>query len=109
MCSSAPDSNDSTAGILEECIDIRGTNGQRLVDTWSEGPTTFVGMMVERFPNMFMILGPHTALGNNPRSMEYNVEWVRDVIQHMGDRDLTFADATPRAMAEWTDFVSKRY
>ncbi|MEM7749892.1 MAG: NAD(P)/FAD-dependent oxidoreductase [Pseudomonadota bacterium] len=98
---------DAVTGSFDR-IDIRGTNGQRLIDTWSEGPTTFVGMMVEQFPNMFMILGPHTALGNNPRSMEYNVEWVRDVIQHMGEHDLTFADATPRAMEEWTDFVRQK-
>lgn len=31
----------------------------------------------------FTILAPHTALGNNPRSMEYNVEWVRDIIRYM--------------------------
>ena len=40
------------------------------------GPSTFLGVMVEGFPNMFMIMGPHTALGNIPRSIEYNVEWV---------------------------------
>ena len=98
---------DAVTGAFDR-IDIRGTNGQRLVNRCSEGPTTFVGMMVEHFPNMFMILGPHNALGNNPRSMEYNVEWIRDVIKHMGDHDLTFADATPRTMAEWTDFVRQK-
>ena len=30
MCPTAPDSNDSTAGILEECIDIRGTSSWRI-------------------------------------------------------------------------------
>ena len=95
---------DAVTGSFDR-IDIRGCDGQRLVDTWAEGPTTFVGMMVEQFPNMFMILGPHTALGNNPRSMEYNVEWVRDLINHMSENDLTYADATPAAMEDWTDFV----
>ena len=95
---------DAVTGSFDR-IDIRGCDGQRLVDTWAEGPTTFVGMMVEQFPNMFMILGPHTALGNNPRSMEYNVEWVRDLIKHMSENDLTYADATPAAMEDWTDFV----
>ena len=98
---------DAVTGSFDR-IDIRGNDSQRLVDTWGEGPTTFVGMMVEQFPNMFMILGPHTALGNNPRSMEYNVEWVRDLIQHMHERDLTYADATPQAMEDWTDFVRQK-
>jgi hypothetical protein len=25
---------------------------------------------------MMMLMGPHTALGNIPRSIEYNVDWV---------------------------------
>jgi hypothetical protein len=28
------------------------------------------------FPNMLMLMGPHTALGNIPRSIEYSVDWV---------------------------------
>ncbi len=39
--------------------------------------------MVEGFPNMLMVMGPHTALGNIPRSIEYNVEWVTGLIRHM--------------------------
>ena len=36
--------------------------------------------MVEGFPNMFMLMGPHTALGNIPRSIEYNVDWVTGLL-----------------------------
>ena len=32
--------------------------------------------MVDGFPNMMMLMGPHTALGNIPRSIEYSVDWV---------------------------------
>jgi hypothetical protein len=52
-----------------------------------------------------MLVGPHTALGNIPRSIEYNVEWVRDVIRHMNERAYTYADARPDAVRQWTDFV----
>ena len=31
-----------------------------------------------------MILEPHALLGNNPRSIEYNVEWITDLIKYMG-------------------------
>jgi hypothetical protein len=48
-------------------------------------------VQVEGFPNMFMVMGPHTALGNIPRSIEYNVEWVTGVIQHLRDNGLTRA------------------
>ena len=35
-----------------------------------------LGVQVDGFPNMLMLMGPHTALGNIPRSIEYNVDWV---------------------------------
>ena len=64
--------------------------------------------MVEDFPNMFMVMGPHTALGNIPRSIEYNVEWIRDLVAYMSERDLTVAEAKPEAVAEWTGFVAQK-
>ncbi|MBD0276329.1 MAG: cyclohexanone monooxygenase, partial [Acetobacteraceae bacterium] len=86
-------------------IDIRGLGGLRLKDKWVDGPRTFLGVQVEGFPNMFMLMGPHTALGNIPRSIEYNVDWVTGLIRHMRERGLTRADARPEAVADWTDHV----
>ena len=37
--------------------------------------------MVHQFPNMMMLMGPHTALGNIPRSIEYSVDWVTGLIR----------------------------
>ncbi len=86
-------------------IDLRGTGGQTLKEAWTGGPKTFVGVQVEGFPNMFMVVGPHTALGNIPRSIEYNVEWVTDLIRHMTERELTRADPRPDAVEAWTENV----
>ena len=98
---------DAITGSFDR-IDIRGLGGQRLKDKWTGGPQTFVGVMVEGFPNMFMVMGPHTALGNIPRSIEYNVEWVRNLIGHMVERGITFADARPDAVDAWTGFVKEK-
>ena len=84
---------DAITGSFDR-IDIRGLDGLRLKDKWAKGPQTFLGVQVEGFPNMFMLVGPHTALGNIPRSIEYNVDWVTGLIRHMRDRNLTRADAT---------------
>ncbi len=64
--------------------------------------------MVSGFPNLFMVMGPHTALGNIPRSIEYNVEWIRDLLTFLEKRGLRYADARPDAVEEWTDFVKKK-
>ena len=52
--------------------------------------------MVDGFPNMFMVMGPHTALGNIPRSIEYNVEWIRDLLGYMEARGLASPRPGPR-------------
>ena len=98
---------DAITGSLDR-IDIRGLGDERLKEKWRARLSTFLGVMVEGFPNMFMLVGPHTALGNIPRSIEYNVEWVRDMIRHMREQDLSFADPRPEAVEQWTDFVKAK-
>jgi cation diffusion facilitator CzcD-associated flavoprotein CzcO len=97
---------DAITGSFDR-IDIRGMGGLKLKEKWAGGPQTFLGVQVEGFPNMLMLMGPHTALGNIPRSIEYNVEWVTGLIRHMRDRNLTRADARPEAVAAWTDYVKE--
>jgi cation diffusion facilitator CzcD-associated flavoprotein CzcO len=95
---------DAITGSFDR-IDIQGRDGERLKDRWKDGPQTFMGVMVAGFPNLFMLMGPHTALGNIPRSIEYNVEWVSGILGWMRDRGLVLAEATEAAVAEWTAHV----
>ena len=86
-------------------IDIRGVNGRSLKRQWEEELATFLGIQTNRFPNMFMIMGPHAMAGNNPRSIEYQVNWVTEVIEYMNDRGFTRAEATLEAQEGWHDYV----
>ena len=95
---------DAITGSFDR-IDIRGVDGQRLKDRWKSGPETFLGVMVNGFPNMMMLIGPHMALGNIPRSIEYNVDWVTDLMRFARDHKLTRLDATPEGVQTWTDHV----
>ena len=54
---------------------------------------------------MMMLMGPHTALGNIPRSIEYNVEWVTGLIRYMREHGLTRVEAQPEGVKSWTDHV----
>ena len=54
---------------------------------------------------MMMLMGPHTALGNIPRSIEYNVDWVTGLMRHARDHGLTRVEATDAGVASWTDHV----
>ena len=98
---------DAITGSLDR-IDIRGVHAKSLKEKWSGGLATFMGVMVEDFPNMFMVAGPHTALGNVPRSIEYNVEWVSGLIAYLREQELKLASVRSEAVAQWTDFVKRK-
>jgi len=95
---------DAITGSFDR-IDFRGVDGARLKDRWKSGPQTFLGVLVDGFPNMMMLMGPHTALGNIPRSIEYNVDWVTGLIRHARENRLTRVEATAAGVTAWTDHV----
>jgi cation diffusion facilitator CzcD-associated flavoprotein CzcO len=95
---------DAITGAFDR-IDFQGVDGLKLRDKWKGGPQTYLGIMVEGFPNMMMQMGPHTALGNIPRSIEYSVEWVTDLLGHALQHDITRIEATPEGVHSWTDHV----
>jgi len=95
---------DAITGAFDR-IDFRGVDGVRLKDKWKSGPQTYLGLMVDGFPNMMMLMGPHTALGNIPRSIEYSVDWVSGLLRFAGENGLTRLEATAAGVASWTDHV----
>ena len=95
---------DAITGSFDK-IDFRGVDGARLKDRWKNGPQTYLGVMVDGFPNMMMLMGPHTALGNIPRSIEYNVDWVTALIRYAREFSLTRVEATAMGVTSWTDHV----
>ena len=98
---------DAITGSLDR-IDIRGAGGLALKERWRGALETFVGVMVDGFPNFFMVMGPHTALGNIPRSIEYNVEWIRDLLAWLDRHGHGVAEPRRAAVDEWTAFVKKK-
>jgi cation diffusion facilitator CzcD-associated flavoprotein CzcO len=95
---------DAITGSFDR-IDIRGVDGVSLKDRWKEGPQTYLGILVEGFPNMLMVMGPHAGLGNFPRAAEYSVEWVTSLVRFAHERGVTRVEATEAGVAEWTDHV----
>jgi len=95
---------DAITGSFDK-IDLRGVGGVKLKEIWKRGPETYLGLMVHGFPNMMMVMGPHTALGNIPRSIEYGVDWVTGLIRFARDKGLTRLEATAEGVKEWTDHV----
>jgi len=95
---------DAITGSFDR-IDIRGVDGASLKEKWKDGPQTFLGILVDDFPNMLMVMGPHAGLGNFPRAAEYSADWVTGLIRFAHERGLTRIEATAAGATGWTDHV----
>ena len=98
---------DAMTGTLQ-AIDIRGREGRTLVDKWEAGPRTYLGLMVEGFPNMFMITGPGSpsVLSNMIVSIEQHVDWITDGIAYLGEQGLETIEPTREAEDDWVEHVN---
>ncbi|MGN6117850.1 MAG: flavin-containing monooxygenase, partial [Nitrobacter sp.] len=90
-------------------IDIRGRDGQTLNDKWAAGPRTYLGLMSEGFPNLFVITGPGSpsVLSNMIVSIEQHVDWIADCLAYMRDRGLAVMEAKKDAEDKWVDHVNE--
>ena len=92
---------DALTGALER-IDICGRDTEALRDRWAGGPLTIFGMMTVRFPNFFMVdcaHHPFTSYNTVP-GVEFQTEWVTDLIEHMR-RNLFSTVETTHDAEQW--------
>jgi cation diffusion facilitator CzcD-associated flavoprotein CzcO len=101
---------DAITGAYDH-IDIRGLGGRSLRDEWRDGPSTYLGVLVNGFPNFFMPTGPQSgsASTNFPRGIESGVNWCTDLLEHLWEGGYVRAEATAQSQQEWSDHVAKMY
>ena len=90
-------------------IDLQGAGGAKVQDVLANGPHTYLGVMIQDFPNMFIMAGPGSPSIRSQMitSIEQHVEWVDELIAHMGERDLASIRPTPEAIEAWTGHVNE--
>ena len=98
---------DAMTGALLD-IDISVENGQTLRDKWAGGPTTYLGLMVAGFPNMFIITGPGSPSVKTQMivAIEQHMNWVADCLQTMHKSGKTRIEASTDAEANWVKHVN---
>ncbi len=101
---------DAITGAYDQ-IDIKGIGGATLFEKWKDAPSTFLGMLVNGFPNLLMPTGPQSASAttNFPRGIENGVNWCMGLFQHMWNCGYTRAEASREAEQRWTAHVAKMY
>ena len=98
---------DAMTGALKE-IDIRVGNGPTLAEKWAGGPTTYLGLMVAGFPNMFTITGPGSPSVKTQMivAIEQHLDWIADCLGTMRQRGMARIEPTPDAERDWVQHVN---
>lgn len=96
---------DAMTGALL-AVDVRGRDGVRLRDAWAEGPSTYLGLGIAGFPNLFTITGPGSpsVLSNMLVSIEQHVDWITDCLATLAGRTI---EADEQAQQRWTAHVAE--
>ncbi len=90
---------------------IIGRNGQDLAATWQAGPQAYKGTTVSGFPNLFMLLGPNTALGHNSVVMmiESQIRYLLEAMDHMDRRGVETLEVRAGAQQQWNAMLARRH
>lgn len=99
---------DSGTGALTK-TGLVGEGGLQLTDKWASGPTTYLGLMVDGFPNCFMIAGPGSPSIRSvvTGSIEHHVEWLADLLGYMRREGIDEVAPSPEAETAWTAHVAE--
>ena len=80
-------------------MEIVGENGVSLDEAWEDGPHAYRSVAVPGFPNMFMLMGPHSPIGNQSliiiaeNQADYAMWWINQI------RDGRVVSASPTEAA----------
>ena len=84
-------------------LNIFGRQGTALRDEWAAGPKTYLGLGMEKFPNLFTVTGPGSpsVLTNMPVAIEQHVEWIAGCIAWLRAHGIARIEPTHEAATQW--------
>jgi cation diffusion facilitator CzcD-associated flavoprotein CzcO len=86
-------------------MEIVGENGVALNDVWAHGPHAYRSIAVPGFPNLFMLMGPHSPIGNQSLvsvaedQADYALWWITQI----RDGRIVAAAATEAATKQYNE------
>lgn len=96
-----------TDSIVMTQLGLKSLNNTALQEEWTSGATTYLGLTVSGYPNMFHIYGVHgpTLLSNGPSTVEVQGRWIADAIDKMEKQNIKYINAKPEAAKEWKQHI----
>ena len=88
-------------------LELFGRDGVSIDEAWSQDePRTNLGITTPGFPNLFMLLGPTTALAHGGSVIwqtEIQVRYIVQILARMINDELAVAECTEEAADDYTD------
>lgn len=99
---------DALTGALNS-IDILGKSNASLTERWSDGPSSYLGLAMADFPNLFTVTGPGSpsVLTNMLPTIEQHVEWITNCIAYTRNNNHSTVEANMSAELEWWQHVQE--
>ncbi|KAK9462729.1 FAD/NAD(P)-binding domain-protein [Lipomyces oligophaga] len=90
-------------------LSITGKNGITIADKWAAGTSTYLGLSVAGFPNMFYTYGPQapTAFSNGPTCTQIQSDFIVETIRTMRENNIRSLDAESSAELDWTKDINE--
>lgn len=84
---------------------VLGRGGMDLDDVWADGPQAYLSVTIPDFPNLFLINGPNSPIGNFSlvEVAERQVGFVMQLIDGLRRGDYREVSATPEALRRFED------
>ena len=84
-------------------IDVRGRDDVALADLWRDGAYAYLGLTVERFPNLFMLYGPNTNNGSIIDKLESQARYIAAKVAHMRDHGIDALEVRADVVAAYNE------
>lgn len=88
---------------LLESVEVVGSGGRSLRETWSHGIAAHRTIAAPGFPNFFMLLGPNSGLGHNSvvLMIEAQVKYLMQLLERMTEEGAATIEPTQEAAAAY--------
>ena len=97
---------DAVTGPLTH-MEVRGRGGELVRDKWDAGPRTHLGIVMDGFPNMFIITGPQTPFSNVPPVVDAAVEWIGKAIAKADREGADVIEVSPEPVEAWVALMQE--
>lgn len=89
---------------------VEGRNGLSLADAWKNGAEAFLGTAVSGFPNLFLIVGPNTALGHSSMifMIESQINLILSAMQKVRSSQARSIEVRESVMADYNQEIKQR-